>query len=240
MLVNQGPGIYLLNNMIIEEFIVDNNGVLSSKHFDLKLNNGSDIPVLRTDISLLSGQEFPSFGLKAKMLNDDFSISSRGWARTKLNKEAMEEVYLLHGGWCLYRDKYMRDEFYLFNPTGDFCYFLEQKEKGAKMVAPFGVKEAEKLSTGANEPTPLQKTLSFLKTVAGFGARTTAKLTNYFLVEPAWNVVQRALWSVRYIVMASIVGMSAYGFYNPSAALGLLKSMIPNVSIKVEAPEILK
>ena len=147
----------------------------------------------------------------------------------------MEEVYLLHGGWCLYRDKVNRDEFYLFNPTGDFCYYVQQKEKGAKMVAPFDVKR-----TPVANATPLTKTLSFLKTVTGFGARTTAKLTNYFLVEPAWNVVQRALWSVRYIIMASVVSMSAYGFYNPSAALGLLKSMIPSVSIKVEAPEILK
>lgn len=228
MLVNQGPGIYLMKNGIVEEFITGLNGKLVSKNFRLRLDNTSDIPIQ------MNGIQLPSYVLVVKML-DEFSMSDLHCARAKVNKETMEIVRPLYDGWCLYRDKVNRDAFYLFNPTGDFCYYVQQKEKGTQMVAPFCVEK-----TPVANATPLTKTLSFLKTVTGFGARTTAKLTNYFLVEPAWNVVQRALWSVRYFVMASIVGMSAYGFYNPSAALGLLKSLIPNVSIKVEAPEILK
>ena len=235
MLVNQGPGIYLMKNGEVDEFCIAVDGTLASKIFNLKLiDDGTDVPLfMNTKIS--------SFALDAKLL-DGFTITENRCRRQAVHEEIMDEVFLLHDGWCLYRDKVNRDQFYLFVPRGDFCYFVRQKEKGAKMVAPFCTEKAPCYTNkqGENSSTPLTKTLSFLKTAAGFSTRTTAKLTNYFLVEAAWNVVQRALWSVRYVVMASVVGMSTYGFFNPSAALGLLKSMIPSVSIKVEAPEILK
>lgn len=86
----------------------------------------------------------------------------------------------------------------------------------------------------------LYQLVSVLALIGSFVLRWSGKLTNYWLVEPAFNVAQRILWSVRYIVMSGAVVMTIYGYMNPESAVSIMKSLIPKVSVTVSAPEILK
>jgi hypothetical protein len=100
-----------------------------------------------------------------------------------------------------------------------------QKEKGEEMI---------------NTSAPVATTVNVAKKVGGTAARLTGRMINYWLIEPAWKVTQRVLWSVRYVVLGSTVALGAYGWHNPDGAKSVLKSLVPKISIKVEAPEILK
>lgn len=100
-----------------------------------------------------------------------------------------------------------------------------QKEKGEEMI---------------NTSAPVATAVDVAKKVGGTAARLTGRMINYWLIEPAWKVTQRVLWSVRYVVLGSTVALGAYGWHNPDGAKSIVKSLVPKISIKVEAPEILK
>lgn len=100
-----------------------------------------------------------------------------------------------------------------------------QKEKGEEMI---------------NTSAPVATAVDVTKKVGGTAARLTGRMINYWLIEPAWKVTQRVLWSVRYVVLGSTVALGAYGWHNPDGAKSIVKSLVPKISIKVEAPEILK
>jgi hypothetical protein len=100
-----------------------------------------------------------------------------------------------------------------------------QKEKGEEMI---------------NTSVPAATAVDVAKKVGGTAARLTGRMINYWLIEPAWKVTQRVLWSVRYVVLGSTVALGAYGWHNPDGAKSVVKSLVPKISIKVEAPEILK
>ena len=100
-----------------------------------------------------------------------------------------------------------------------------QKEKGEEMI---------------NTSAPVATAVDVAKKVGGTAARLTGRMINYWLIEPAWKVTQRVLWSVRYVVLGSTVALGAYGWHNPDGAKNVVKSLVPKISIKVEAPEILK
>jgi hypothetical protein len=86
----------------------------------------------------------------------------------------------------------------------------------------------------------LSQLISIVVLVGSFVVRWSGKLTNYWLIEPAFNVAQRILWSVRYVVMSGAVVMTIYGYMNPESAVSIIKSLIPKVSVSISAPEILK
>lgn len=105
-----------------------------------------------------------------------------------------------------------------------------QKEKGEEMINTSAPVEW-------NIPRDVVNTV---KKIGGTAARLTGRMINYWLIEPAWKVTQRVLWSVRYVVLGSTVALGAYGWHNPDGAKSIVKSLVPKISIKVEAPEILK
>ena len=66
------------------------------------------------------------------------------------------------------------------------------------------------------------------------------RVASYCVVEPAKGICRVAKESMGYIIFVGLISLAGYSCYNPSGVATLFKSCIPNISVSVEKPEIMK
>lgn len=77
-----------------------------------------------------------------------------------------------------------------------------------------------------------------VKNVAKFIGSWALRGLNYWVTEPAMNIVKRIMWSVRYVTLTTMIAGCIYGYNYPDHLKSFLSSCLPKITI--EAPEIMR
>lgn len=81
---------------------------------------------------------------------------------------------------------------------------------------------------------PKEKSMKVAKFIGSWVLRSL----NYWVTEPAMNIVKRIMWSVRYVTLTTMIAGCIYGYNYPDHLKSFLSSCLPKITI--EAPEIMR